>query len=211
MTANGRKLTDQGRERRQQLLDAAGRLFAERGYANTRIIDICDAAGVAKGLFYWYFENKEALFVDLVRAMRLRLRQAQARAIDPAADPLTRIRQGAEASVLFMAEHNAFFSLLEVESSDSTVLALRREGNQVHAADTAALIVEAQTCGQLREDTDVALATLGVNAAVAHFSHFHRSGQIDVPVAELARFVADWVVRALAGEVPALAWSTEAH
>ena len=57
-----RRLTAQGLERKQQLLDCAARLFAERGYADTRVIDIVRAAGVAKGLFYWYFENKEALF-----------------------------------------------------------------------------------------------------------------------------------------------------
>jgi AcrR family transcriptional regulator len=52
-----RRLTAQGIERKQQLLDRAAELFAERGYAETRVIDIVRAAGVAKGLFYWYFEN----------------------------------------------------------------------------------------------------------------------------------------------------------
>ena len=60
---------------------------------------------MAKGLFYWYFENKEALFAELVRSIRQQLRRAQAAAMDPDADPLTRLRQGAEASVRFMAEH----------------------------------------------------------------------------------------------------------
>ena len=113
--AAARRLTDQGRERKRQLLDCAAELFAQRGYAETRIVDICAAAGVAKGLFYWYFDNKEALMIDLVRSMRLRLRHAQADAIDPTADPLTRIRQGTEASVRFMATHRAYFALLEVE------------------------------------------------------------------------------------------------
>src|SRR5918995_1021302 len=64
-----RQLTTQGAERKQQLLDAAARLFAEQGYAATRVVDIVDAAGVAKGLFYWYFENKEALFRELAADM----------------------------------------------------------------------------------------------------------------------------------------------
>src|SRR5687768_12851847 len=100
-----RRLTAQGKERKQQLLDRAAELFAERGYAETRVIDIVEAAGVAKGLFYWYFENKEALFRELVENIRLRLRQAQAEAMAGDDDPLTQIRQGAEASVRFMASH----------------------------------------------------------------------------------------------------------
>src|SRR5690606_23739020 len=43
-----RQLTDQGRERKQQLVEAAMALFAERGYSATRIVDICERAGVAK-------------------------------------------------------------------------------------------------------------------------------------------------------------------
>jgi TetR/AcrR family transcriptional regulator, transcriptional repressor for nem operon len=198
--AAARRLTDQGRERRQQLLDGAAALFAERGYADTRVVDICASAGVAKGLFYWYFENKQALFADLVRSMRLRLRAAQAAAIDDDADPLTRIRQGTEASVRFMAQHRAFFALLEVEQQQRTdgLHALLREGTEVHTADTALLVKEAQAAGQVPEDRDPQLLALGVVGAVAHFSHFHRSGRIELDVDALARFVGEWVTAALA-------------
>jgi AcrR family transcriptional regulator len=150
--ATQRQLTDQGRERKQQLLDAAAGLFAEHGYASTRIVDICSAAGVAKGLFYWYFENKEALFAELVRSMRLRLRVAHAEAIDLDADPLVRIRQGTEASVRFMAQHRAFFSLLEVEQRSNSLAAVLREGTEIHASDTARLVKEAQAEGVIPED-----------------------------------------------------------
>lgn len=44
--------------RRRELIDAAERLFAERGVANTAVSHIADAAGVAKGTFYLYFESK---------------------------------------------------------------------------------------------------------------------------------------------------------
>ena len=91
--------TEHGIERKQQLVEAAEALFTERGYSATRISDICARAGVAKGLFYWYFPTKESLFAELVRSMRQSLRRAQAAAMDTAADPVTRIRQGSEASV----------------------------------------------------------------------------------------------------------------
>ena len=193
----GRRLTDQGKVRKQQLLDQAAALFAERGYDDTRVVDICAGAGVAKGLFYWYFENKEALFAELVRSMRLRLRIAQEAALDRGADPLQRIRQGTEASVRFMAHHRAFFALLEVEQRSSGLTAVLREGTEIHAADTARLVKEAQSEGLIREDRDAQLLALGVVGAVAHFSHFHRSGRIELDVDSLAAFVGDWVIAAL--------------
>src|SRR5688572_26674638 len=106
-----RQLTAQGLERKQQLFDAAAQLFAEQGYSQTRVVDIVDAAGVAKGLFYWYFENKEALFRELAADIRQRLRRTQRRAMDRHAPALTRLAQGTVASVRFMSEHAPFFSL----------------------------------------------------------------------------------------------------
>jgi AcrR family transcriptional regulator len=81
--------TEQGLERKHQLLEAAARLFSTKGYSSTRIADICAEAGVAKGLMYWYFPTKQSLFAELVRTMRQQLRRTQAAAMDPTADAIT--------------------------------------------------------------------------------------------------------------------------
>ncbi len=201
-SGDGRRLTLQGRERKQRLLDEAATLFATRGYAETRVVDICEAAGAAKGLFYWYFENKEALFQELATDIRLRLRRAQGRAIDPGADPLTRIRQGTRASLVFMAEHATFFALLEVENREQRFAEILRGGSDVHRSDVLALIEQGQAAGLVRSDPADLLAW-SVVGTVAHFSHLHRTGRLELAVDDLAEFVADLVVRSLAADVPA--------
>ena len=56
------------REQRQtEILDAAYKLFAKRGYGATRIDDIAKQAGVAKGLILFYFKSKEEVFQAVVR------------------------------------------------------------------------------------------------------------------------------------------------
>jgi AcrR family transcriptional regulator len=50
-----------------EILDAALKVFAEKGFAGTRMEDIAARAGVTKGTIYLYFENKEAVFKTLVR------------------------------------------------------------------------------------------------------------------------------------------------
>src|SRR5438067_9933141 len=53
--------------RRQQILEAAARVFARKGYRNTGVADIIEAAGVAsRGTFYLYFQSKEEIFLALV-------------------------------------------------------------------------------------------------------------------------------------------------
>ncbi|WP_218022230.1 TetR family transcriptional regulator [Nocardia amamiensis] len=51
----------QASETRQRLLDAAVRLFAERGYDEVAVADIAEAAGVAHGLLYHHFGNKREI------------------------------------------------------------------------------------------------------------------------------------------------------
>jgi AcrR family transcriptional regulator len=192
-----RRLTAQGLERKQQLIDRAAELFAERGYAETRVIDIVRAAGVAKGLFYWYFDNKEALFKELAESIRLQLRRQQGAVLDPDALPLVNLYRGTEASVLFMAEHAHFFSLLEVEGPNFTDVL--RAGTRQHIDDMVRLVEAGHADGTIRED-DPELLALGVVGCVGHYSHFHRTGRITMSLPELAAFVARYVVHSLAAD-----------
>jgi AcrR family transcriptional regulator len=56
---------DPGAER---LLDAARAAFARHGYDGVSVGEICDAAGMAKGTFYRYFDSKDAIFVAAARS-----------------------------------------------------------------------------------------------------------------------------------------------
>jgi AcrR family transcriptional regulator len=50
-----------------EILDAALKVFAQKGFAAARMEDIARQAGVTKGTIYLYFDNKEAVFKSLVR------------------------------------------------------------------------------------------------------------------------------------------------
>lgn len=53
-------------ERRKELVDAAARLFAEKGYESTSVRDILDAVGGAPGMFYYYFKSKQDIYVAVM-------------------------------------------------------------------------------------------------------------------------------------------------
>ncbi|MGH3411888.1 MAG: TetR/AcrR family transcriptional regulator [Marmoricola sp.] len=53
-------------ERREQLLHIAGDLFAERGFRNTTVRDIADAAGILSGSLYHHFDSKESMVDELL-------------------------------------------------------------------------------------------------------------------------------------------------
>ncbi len=69
-------------ERRQHILAAARDVFAKRGYHDATIDDIVAEAGVARGTFYLYYEDKRAVFAELIDRFSAKITMAILR-IDP--------------------------------------------------------------------------------------------------------------------------------
>jgi AcrR family transcriptional regulator len=63
---------DVSEERREQILDAAGTVFARMGFHDARMDDIVDQANLSKGGVYWYFKSKDQLAAALVERVLAR-------------------------------------------------------------------------------------------------------------------------------------------
>jgi AcrR family transcriptional regulator len=61
-----KRLTPQGAESRERLLQGAINLISERGYAATSVDAICRHAGTAKTALYWHFNSKEGLLNAII-------------------------------------------------------------------------------------------------------------------------------------------------
>lgn len=76
-------------ERRDEIMSAAKKVFAEKGFNTTTIADIAKEAGLSYGSVYWYFDSKDALFDELMaveeQALRTHLEQALGRLDEAAA------------------------------------------------------------------------------------------------------------------------------
>jgi AcrR family transcriptional regulator len=54
--------------RPDEIIEAALAVFGERGFARAKLDDVAQQAGVSKGTLYLYFDSKDALFREMVRA-----------------------------------------------------------------------------------------------------------------------------------------------
>jgi len=174
-----RKRARRGTERREQVREAAARWFAEQSYHGTTISEICDTVGVGKGVFYWYFPSKQAVFIELLQESLLELRRAQQLAIAEVDDPVARIEQGIRASIEFFRRNPGFLSLIRIAGRYDDFVGLVEQGHQIVVADTATHIKEGMSLGEIREG-DPELLAHGVLAVILHFVETYFDGETDV-------------------------------
>jgi TetR/AcrR family transcriptional repressor of nem operon len=83
---------------REKILAAAESLIELRGYSALGVAEICKAAGVPKGSFYYFFESKEALALVVIDEHWAAERHGWTRILASDPDPLQRLRQLFEAT-----------------------------------------------------------------------------------------------------------------
>ena len=91
-------------ERRELIVEAAGRLFGERGYDGTRLDDIAAAAGVTKPILYRHFDSKRELYLALLARHRDDL-PSFLDAIPEVGSPQERLRVVVEVWLTYVEEH----------------------------------------------------------------------------------------------------------
>lgn len=98
--------------RKEQLLDVAMHVFAERGFHLTSMHEVADAAGVTKPVLYQHFGSKRALYLELLREVGDRLMAAIAEATRSAAGPRQQVENGLGAYFRFVAEAPVAYRLM---------------------------------------------------------------------------------------------------
>ena len=61
--------SNQGTERQEAIVEAATRIFAEKGFAGASNREIAREAGISSGLIYWYFQDKTELFQAVIQRL----------------------------------------------------------------------------------------------------------------------------------------------
>ena len=120
-----------GVESRRKIVDAAGALMAERGFAGTSIASVSQRSGLPSGSIYWHFESKEALLGAVVEEGARRWFDSLPRVDSLPADPAERTAALFDAVDTSLEAHPEFLRLLllialERRDVDSTSLAVIR-------------------------------------------------------------------------------------
>ena len=103
--------------RRGELLAAATRLFAERGYAAAGMDEIARAAETSKGGLYFHFPNKQALLAAVIgRAAELLRKRVAAAMSEAGENPVARSEAALAALFRTLAKHRSLSRVLAAEA-----------------------------------------------------------------------------------------------
>jgi AcrR family transcriptional regulator len=101
--------------RREEILDAAAKLFAKLGYSETDTQVLADKLHIAKGTLYRYFPTKRDLFLAAVDRVMYRLREQIDASIVGIDEPLDRIGRAVQEYLIFFTDNPDFVELLMQE------------------------------------------------------------------------------------------------
>lgn len=140
---------------RQAILEAAGAIFAERGYGSARISDVYKRAGMTKGAFYFHFTSKEQLAQEVLDGQVTQ--QTNHLPLKPREVKLQELVD----SALLVAHRLTFDTFLQGSirlSIDQGSVLDRRQPYRAWIEFQIAVLAEARARGELLPDVDIEVA-----------------------------------------------------
>lgn len=159
----------------------AAQRFAEQGYHATSVSEIVSGLGVGKGVFYWYFDSKEQLFLEILREAQTDVRRRQQQAIGDETDPVKRIELGLRATLAWSEAHRDHNKLILFAATEAAFAGALRRGQEVAVADVVKHVKEAIAQGRIRDaDPDMlAHAMVGVATHLTRVFIYERGEAAD--------------------------------
>jgi len=189
-------------DRRQELLDAAVRVFARKGFHAARVGDIAEEAGVAHGLLYHYFRSKDEVLETIFRDT-WQLLVAETERIEESGAPLPeQLRRFAR---IYLGSWLATPELIgvlvrEIARSPQVGETVDEIGGVFRAL--ARMIEVARDRGEVRADCDSTLAAWAVYGALEEILTGWVLGQLPREEEDVERAIATVVAVASAGLAP---------
>jgi TetR/AcrR family transcriptional regulator, fatty acid metabolism regulator protein len=149
-----------GGDKRERILDAAERIFAQSGFFNARVSEIARSAGVADGTIYLYFKSKDDLLISLFESRMERVNAQLAAAAASARTPTGKLEAIIRTHLAMVRDNPQVAEVLTIELRQSSKF--MKEHSSPRFGELlklmASVIAEGQAGGELATDIPAPLA-----------------------------------------------------
>jgi len=141
-------------KKHQRILKAAVKVFAEKGFYNSRVSEIAKEANVADGTIYLYFKNKDDILISLFEEEFGRIVENMRKELAKEKDPLQKIRIFAIMHLNIVSKQQQLGEVLGVEVRQSTKFMKEYINNPFieYLNLIRSIVVEGQEKGLIRKD-----------------------------------------------------------
>jgi TetR/AcrR family transcriptional regulator, cholesterol catabolism regulator len=168
---------------RGSILDAAARVFRDRGYSGGTLADIAAAIGMKAGSLYYHFASREEL-VEAVMSLGLERARASVEArlaeLPVRATALDRLRAALEAHLLMVVaqEHYTSATIKLIWQVPPEIRERQLAAQRAYGRLWKRLIADGRRAGVLRADLDPSLVRMGIFGALNWAADWFRGGRL---------------------------------
>ena len=184
----------------QQIIDAAIRVFARKGYWSSRVSDIAREAGIAAGTIYLYFGTKEEILITLFREKMAGFVAAVWRAIAGELDAVAKVRRLVHLHFEILEQHPELAAVVQVELRQGERFFRGPATQEIAAyfALIASVLEEGVAAGVFRRDLPVTIAAKMLFGSLDQMATSWVLGKRGYRLVDTAPAVADLFLRGIA-------------
>ena len=184
----------------QQIIEAAVRVFARKGYYNSRVSDIAREAGIAAGTIYLYFRTKDDILVTLFRDKMAQFVASLRKAIADEPDAVAKLRRLIHLHFEMLEQDPELAEVVQVEQRQGQKFFRGASAQEISAyfALIAAVIDEGVAQGQFRPNVPVKVATKALFGAMDQMATSWVLGKRGYRLTDIAPAVADLFLQGVA-------------
>lgn len=188
----------------QQIIQAAVRVFARKGYYNSRVSDIAREAGIAAGTIYLYFKTKDDLLVTLFRDKMAEFVDALRKAIADEPDAASKVRRLVALHFSLLEKDPDLAEVLQVELRQGQKFFRGASGQEIGAYFSliGSVLEEGVGEGRFRSSVSVKIATKMLFGAMDQMATSWVLGKRGYRLVDTAGAVAEIFLQGVATKTP---------
>jgi TetR/AcrR family fatty acid metabolism transcriptional regulator len=184
----------------QQIIEAAVRVFARKGYFNSRVSDIAREAGIAAGTIYLYFKTKEDILTTLFRDKMAEFVAKLWKAMADQPDPVSKLRRLVYLHFDLLERNPELAEVVQIELRQGQKFFRGASSQEIasYFALIGSVLEEGVAAGRFRADLPIKVATKMLFGAMDQMATSWVLGKREYRLGDTADAVADLFLQGVA-------------